>query len=144
MFFPSKKGLCMTIICSAFILVFISPLILSMEPIGVITFNPTLTETILIIATAICLAWIWFGTGYKLEHSQLKMQYGPIFQTINVSEISKIRSTKYPFISPALSVDRLHIYYKKDDLTTISPKNKIEFIRQLLKENPQIQLDNKN
>jgi hypothetical protein len=41
-------------------------------------------------------------------------------------------------------MDRIEISYGKYEFITISPKNKEEFIRQLLKVNPRIQLDNQD
>ncbi|MCM3409822.1 PH domain-containing protein [Metabacillus litoralis] len=86
------------------------------------------------------LIWIWFGTGYKIEDDLLKAQCGPFQWKLNVKEIRKVRKVKSIFTSPALSIDRLDIYYGKYNLIRISPENESEFIDLLLKENPQIQL----
>lgn len=86
------------------------------------------------------LIWIWFGTGYIIEDDLLKVQCGPFQWKLNVKEIRKVRKVKSIFTSPALSIDRLDIYYGKYNLIRISPENESEFIDLLLKENPQIQL----
>jgi Bacterial PH domain len=148
MFFPSKKDLWMTIIIWSVILACIIPPILSIEPIGVIMLPSILdtkpVTTVIMVVPAILLAWIWFGTGYKIENSKLEIQSGPYKKTINIDEINKVRNTKNPFTAPALSMDKIEISYGKYEFITISPKNKEEFIRQLLKENPRIQLDNQD
>jgi hypothetical protein len=81
MFFPSKKDLWMTIIIWSVILACIIPPILSIEPIGVIMLPSILdtkpVTTVIMVVPAILLAWIWFGTGYKIENSKLEIQSGP-------------------------------------------------------------------
>lgn len=138
MFFPSKKDLWMAIIIWSVILACITPLMLTIEPIGVIMLPSMLdtkpVETVIMVVPAILLAWIWFGTGYKIENSKLAIQSGPYKKTIHLDEISKVRNTKHPFAAPALSMDRIEISYGKYEFITISPKSKEEFIRQLLRQ----------
>lgn len=86
------------------------------------------------------LIWIWFGTGYKIEGKVLKVQCGPFQWKLNIKEIRTVRKVKSIFSSPALSIDRLEIYYDRYKLIRISPENESEFIDLLLKENPNIQL----
>ncbi|MFV2049811.1 PH domain-containing protein [Metabacillus sp. YM-086] len=75
-----------------------------------------------------------------MEDDLLKVQCGQFQWKLNVKEIRKVRKVKSIFTSPALSIDRLDIYYGKYNLIRISPENESEFIDLLLKENPQIQL----
>lgn len=57
---------------------------------------------------------------------------------VEIQSIRKIYKTRNPLSSPALSLDRIAIVYNKFDEVLISPKNKKEFIDELLKINPAI------
>lgn len=50
---------------------------------------------------------------------------------IDIKTITRIEETKSLISSPALSTDRLKIFYNKYDSVIISPKNKIDFIKDL-------------
>lgn len=87
-------------------------------------------------------AWIWFGTGYHVENNTVKIKTGPFKQTINVQDIKKITKKKSVWSAAALATDRLVIRYGKYDWDVlVSPKQEYEFIKLLLSENPQIQID---
>ncbi|WP_333876952.1 PH domain-containing protein [Flavobacterium sp.] len=57
---------------------------------------------------------------------------------IDIMKIKKIYSTNNPLSSPALSLDRIAVTYNTFDEILISPKNRAEFIAELLKINPNI------
>ena len=59
---------------------------------------------------------------------------------IDINSIKKIYKTKNPLSSPALSIDRIAIVYNKYDEVLISPKEKMDFINQLLEINPNIEV----
>jgi hypothetical protein len=59
---------------------------------------------------------------------------------IEIKSIRKIYRTNNPLSSPALSLDRLAIVYNKFDEILISPKERNEFIDELLKINPSIEI----
>lgn len=88
------------------------------------------------------LMWMWFGTGYKIEDGLIKTRCGPFRSTVNIKEIKKLGTTRNPLSAPALSLDRMEIKYGVYRLAIVSPKDKAEFIRVLLLENPDIQIDN--
>ncbi|WP_171258493.1 PH domain-containing protein, partial [Acinetobacter pittii] len=53
---------------------------------------------------------------------------------ININDITRIEPTHNPLSSPALSLDRLKIYYRKDGRVAtvmISPKDKESFLNTL-------------
>lgn len=58
---------------------------------------------------------------------------------VDINTIRKIETTKSILSSPALSFDRLEVFYNKFDSVIISPKNKEEFIAQLQNINPAIE-----
>ncbi len=73
---------------------------------------------------------------YKIEGENLM-----IWNTkIEIKSIRKIYRTNNPLSSPALSLDRLAIVYNKFDEIIISPKERNEFIDELLKINPSIEI----
>ncbi len=86
------------------------------------------------------LIWIWFCTRYEIDHSALHISYGPIRKTIRITDIESIHATTNPFAAPALSVYRIEILYKRYETISISPQDRKEFIRELQKRNPSIQL----
>ena len=59
---------------------------------------------------------------------------------IEISKITTIEKSKSIISSPALSLDRLRIRYNKYDEVLISPKERIEFIDDLIKINPNIEI----
>jgi hypothetical protein len=75
---------------------------------------------------------------YKIEGENLMIWY----TKIEVKSIRKIYRTKNPLSSPALSLDRIAIVYNKYDEILISPKERNEFIDELLKINPSIEIQN--
>ena len=86
--------------------------------------------------------WLWFGTGYHVKNNTVKIQTGPFKQIIAVKDIKKITKKKSVWSAAALATDRLVIRYGKYDWDVlVSPKKEQEFIKLLLKKNPQIQVD---
>ena len=63
-------------------------------------------------------------------------------ERIDISKITKIEKSNSILSSPALSLDRLLVRYNKYDEVLISPKEKKEFIDELLKINPNIEIKN--
>ena len=135
MFFQSKKDILYFIAIWGTVFIIILGSFFDTEPIVI-----KIAYYLIGIISIGILIWIWFGTGYKIEDDLLKVQCGPFQWKLNVKEIRKVRKVKSIFTSPALSIDRLDIYYGKYNLIRISPENESEFIDLLLKENPQIQL----
>jgi hypothetical protein len=73
---------------------------------------------------------------YKIEGENLIIWH----TKIEISTIRKIYRTNNPLSSPALSLDRIAIVYNKFDEILISPKERNEFINELLKINPSIEV----
>lgn len=61
---------------------------------------------------------------------------------IDIHTIRKVYKTRNPISSPALSLDRLALVYNKYDEILISPEFQKEFIDELLKINPNIEVKN--
>lgn len=73
---------------------------------------------------------------YKIEG-----EYLSIWRTkIDIKTIRKVYATRNPLSSPALSINRIAIVYNKYDEVLISPKDRGDFIEELLKVNPNIEV----
>ena len=73
---------------------------------------------------------------YKIDGENLQIWW----TKIDVKSIRKIYSTNNPLSSPALSLDRIAVVYNKYDEVLISPKEREDFIAELLKINPNIEV----
>lgn len=87
--------------------------------------------------------WMWIGTGYKIEGGSIKIKSGPFRRTVKIMDIKKLSESKVGYApGTTLSKDKLEILYgKKNDVINVSPKNKSDFIKTLLNENPHIQVE---
>ena len=82
-------------------------------------------------------------TQYIINENQLVVKSTWIVnERIDISKITKVEKSNSILSSPALSLDRLLVRYNKYDEVLISPKEKIEFINELLKINPNIEIKN--
>jgi len=92
-----------------------------------------------ILGTAAFIVHLFISTKYTINNTNLQVQSGFfINQTINIKSIRKIVDTRTIISSPALSLDRLEVFYDKFDSIIISPQDKTEFIKQILAINNQI------
>jgi hypothetical protein len=82
-----------------------------------------------------------FSINYKIEKGNLNIKCTFLInENIEIKSIRKITETYNPLSSPAASIDRIEIFYNKFDSVLISPKNKKEFIEEVLKINPNIEV----
>ena len=82
-------------------------------------------------------------TQYIINENQLVIKSTWIVnERIDISKIKKIEKSNSILSSPALSLDRLLVRYNKYDEVLISPQEKKEFIDELLKINPTIEIKN--
>jgi hypothetical protein len=85
---------------------------------------------------------MFLTTYYTLSENTLLIQCGFLYKlNIPIEEISKVTKTKIALSAPAPSMDRIEIHYRKYDSVLISPKNKVDFLKQLTRLNPKIILD---
>ncbi len=142
MYFPSKKDIWLAFIIWGVILLIILIYIFDGEPIGwkIITYKSVLGYIMSLLIKGMLL-WLWFGTGYKVEEGLIKIRYGPFRSTVKIEEVTKLSAVKNPLAAPALSIDRIEILHGKYNMAIVSPKNKTDFIRILVTENPDIQVD---
>lgn len=80
-------------------------------------------------------------TEYTISEDMLHVKSGFLVnKKIDVKTIRKIEHSKSIISAPALSRDRLLLIYNKFDDILISPNEKQEFIDELLKINPNIEV----
>ncbi|MED4122945.1 hypothetical protein E2L07_06940 [Halalkalibacterium halodurans] len=145
MYFPSKKDIGLGGIYWLVIFLFTLPPVVFSD-FGVFML-PSFFDTYPVRLTffytiAGLLLWIWFRTGYTVTEDWLVIEYGPIQKKVEIETIESIRETKNPFIDPALSINKLQLYYGNGRHIAISPKEKEHFKKQLVKRNPKIKIIN--
>lgn len=104
---------------------------------GIMTGEPILI-LIFVIINAL-LIWMFATTHYTIDGDILLIRCGFFGkQKIGIKEIKSVEKTNSPLSAPALSIKRLEIKYGKFDSALISPKNRQQFIADLLEVNPSI------
>lgn len=81
--------------------------------------------------------WIYFGTYYEFRDEYLYCRSGPFFEKIYYDKIKSVRLSNSPLASMALSTKRIEIKQHGKGFITgttlVSPVNREEFIRELVK-----------
>ena len=101
----------------------------------------TLTMVGIMVPTIAFTLHIFFRTTYRInDKNELLIKCGFLHNSVvDILKIKSIHKTKNPISSPAASLDRIELKYGKWDSVIISPEDKIEFVNELLKINPDIQ-----
>lgn len=96
---------------------------------------------LMLVSTALCLQ-LFLATYYAIDRDTLTIHGGLLYKRkkIPVASIRKIEKTRTLVSAPAPSFDRLEIFYNRFDSVVISPKDKAEFIAELIKLNPEIKV----
>ena len=131
MYFPSKRDF------------WLGLLIWGLMPLAAIPafLKPGKGQLIIMVAVILFIGWIWFGTGYEISEEELKISCGPFRQRILLQEIREIKRTRSPLSSPACSLDRMEIKFGKSKRVMISPADKENFVKMLIRKSPHIHLD---
>jgi cytosine/uracil/thiamine/allantoin permease len=84
---------------------------------------------------------MFFNTTYTIKNQEtLAVKCGWFVNiSMDIQFIRKIVNTRSVLSSPALSLDRIEIFYNKFDSVIISPQNKANFIAELKSINPAIE-----
>ena len=84
------------------------------------------------------------NTNYTItDNLTLRVKCGLfVNMVIDIDSIRKIEFTRSVLSSPALSMDRIEIFYNKFDSVIVSPDKKLEFIAELQSINPTIEIKN--
>jgi len=98
----------------------------------------------IILFTLLSILFIYYSTYYKLEGNILIIKSMLIInEKIDIKSISRIAETNDILSAPALSLDRLKIYYGDKKWIMVSPKNKNGFIEAIRAINPDIEIKRK-
>ncbi|RYU86512.1 hypothetical protein EWM62_17815 [Mucilaginibacter terrigena] len=129
--YPSKKGFIVYILLGLLTIMEVSYF-----------FNGLYLPALLCLGlTGVVIFPIVFNTCYTINASDiLKVKCGFfVNQSIPVKNITRIVETNTILSAPALSFDRLEVFYGKYDSVVISPVNEKDFITQLKNINPSIE-----
>jgi hypothetical protein len=96
---------------------------------------------IIIIPVAAFILHLFSTTNYTINGTTLTVKSGFVVNiTVDINAIRSIAETDTILSAPAASMDRLEITYNKYDSVVISPKNKAEFIADILAVNDQVKV----
>ncbi len=103
--------------------------------------KPNLKVIAILLPVILFVVHMFLTTNYTIESDDLIIKCGFLSnKTIDIKTIKKITETNNPLSSPATSLDRLEINYGKFDKILISPKNKTEFIDDIKRLNPNVEV----
>ncbi|MBI4559030.1 MAG: PH domain-containing protein [Candidatus Hydrogenedentes bacterium] len=93
------------------------------------------------VSTALLL-WVLYGTRYTLTDQAIVIRAGPFRWTVPQESITEIYPTHNPLSSPACSLDRLYIRYRKSRFgVMVSPKDKAAFLADVVARSPGLKLE---
>lgn len=99
---------------------------------GLMLFFKIWAGAIIVGLVAVLILHMFSTTYYTISGNTLRIKSGFIINiVVDIGSISKITPTRNMLSSPALSLDRLEIFYNKYDSVLISPDDKIGFAEQL-------------
>ncbi len=119
------------------------PLVLVFGTVLAVTISqePSWIGIVILLPVLLFVVHIFMTTEYKIENDKLIIKCGFLYnKIIDIKTIKKIKETSNPLSSPATSLDRLEINYGKFDSIIISPKLKSEFISDIKRVNPNVEI----
>ena len=103
--------------------------------------EPKISAIIILIFILAFILYIFLSIKYTISNQNLNIKGGFLVnEDIDISKIKKIEKTFNILASPAASLDRIEIKYGDGNSILISPKNKTEFINDVKKINPNIEI----
>jgi hypothetical protein len=119
-------------------LILFGPLLINFSP----KFNSIrLMGFLILLGTYAFILHMFLRTNYTIEHTRLRIKSGFFtYPVIEISQIKTIEKTSSIISSPAPSFDRIEIFYGKHNSIIISPKDKINFCKDLVDINPEIKV----
>lgn len=137
--FPSKKDLWISLLLGfAFLAMFATSYGAFFDPEAGAARFPLLA---LALGAAGFVLWTWLATRYVIDGDLLTVHAGPFRYRIPIRTIDRVRPTRNPLSSPALSLDRLDIRYEAGRRRImISPDDKRAFLRALNEADPDLRI----
>ncbi|MDX1277871.1 PH domain-containing protein [Oceanihabitans sediminis] len=85
---------------------------------------------------------VFLKTEYTINNKELEIKCGFFsYKPIHISEIREINKTNNIISSPAASFDRIEVKHGKYDSIILSPKDKLQFSKDLREINPNIKIN---
>ena len=101
---------------------------------------------LILLVVILTIVWVLLDTRYVIKNHFLLYRSGPFRGRIDITKIRKIRFHSGLFVpvsmKPSLDTNGLIITYNQFDDVFISPKNKTDFLAELRKVNPDIEINN--
>jgi membrane protein YdbS with pleckstrin-like domain len=119
------------------------PIVLILGTVLILTISekPSWIGIAILLPVILFIVHMFMTTTYTIDSDELTIKCGFIInKTIDIKTIKKVTETNNPISSPATSLDRLEINYGKFDSIIISPKHKTEFINDIKRLNPNIEV----
>ena len=87
--------------------------------------------------------YLLYDTNYIITNGNLKVHSGFIVnKNIPIAEIKSIKKTDSILSAPAASLtDRIEVFYGNSKSIVISPKDRKQFVDELLRQNPEIKVE---
>jgi hypothetical protein len=128
--FPSKRGF----------VIYIPLIVLAIVEAGYIAGGRYIGAVLVLAVMSAMFLPVFFNTYYAIStDGTLRVKCGMFFNTkLAISSITRVENTQTVLSAPALSTDRIEIFYNKFDSVVISPENKAAFVAELQKINPDI------
>ena len=93
----------------------------------------------IVVLIIILIVHMFVTTHYTINGDILEIKCGFTFkETVDIKTIKSISETNTILSAPATSIDRIEIQYGKFDSVVISPKQKLEFINDIVAINPPV------
>ncbi len=87
--------------------------------------------------------WIWFFTGYTITDEELLVRCGPFRKRLPLKQIKRVKESRNPLASAALSMERLEIHTERRFPVIISPKDRDGFLDALQEKQAKIKVDSR-
>ncbi|SEL03026.1 PH domain-containing protein [Maribacter orientalis] len=127
--YPSKIGIGLVIFIAAVLVGSTIPMI---SP-------PIWVGLIINLLLFIFIGHLFLTTYYVIDGDSLYIKSSFLInKKIDIKRVKKISETNTPLSAPAVSLDRLEIVYDEHGSILISPKDKLGFIAQMTRLNPEI------
>ncbi len=131
--FNSRKDIFFKVFTFGFNALFIGIIFFRVYYDGAGKYEFTWSDLLLLLVGGL-LFWLYFGTEYELNKSELKYKSGPLRGKIKLEKINEIIKGKslWSGIKPATARNGLIIKYGKYDEIYISPKSNDTFVDKIL------------
>ncbi|RRQ50056.1 hypothetical protein DZC72_05640 [Maribacter algicola] len=116
-----------------FLGIIVSMILKGEEPSGI------LTTSGILLAVCLFILYLLMNTEYGMDADTLYVKSGFVYRKhLDISRITSVKKAKNIFSAPAASLDRIQLTYDKFGVLVLSPKDKENFVKDLVVINPNI------